>query len=737
MPRSCVRTAMHLIRLYGLRDDGSCTCAKGAACHSAGKHPRDSAWQTGEPLTDAELAAWLGRGGNVGWRMGEQPDGTRLVCLDEDECGALDRACAELGALPATLTAETGSGGIHAIYAWPAGVDLPRNSVRVRDGIDVRSEGGQIAVEPSRHKSGRQYRWVDVRDPAPMPAAWVTALATPRSPVRAPAPAKRSWPVEAVAALVAAELPPAGVPGGRHEIVRALGGWLRRRGWDLDSITAVVRQLPSDNVDERVHQARIAALEAAEAPGTMGWDVLSRRLGSAEHLERLARDPREPADWVITGCCWSEWWARWLPRWDAKLQARRTSALPKCVTQERRVWLLQDDGTYGPEHGLPILPSTLRIEMTRLGWDVRDDDGKRVPVDLLLEQGGVAYKREYSFTARGLQYDANRKVLTHGCLLPTFEPQWDADVAAWFQALFGQGLDAAHQWIASCAPQHNGELSACLVLIGERGTGKSALAVALARMWGAERDPVRLADVCARFNARAVESPIVLDDECAYLQHGEMTSQDFLERIQAFSRKVEYKGQEKIDLLGTQRVIVTANDSGSLRFRKIRGSASVEASAARMAWHASINVQAARAALKRLQLPGTVRIDMDRVCRHIAWLWQTVQLQAQRFAGAWGADAAAAEIEAELEDQAAPLYDALRRAKAGESWGKAIIAEGDQLLVHVPSLLSALQIEGSRVDQTKLQQQLRSFRRGRPLIKRRLEGVATPRDLWPVDMGDV
>ncbi len=729
---------MHLIRLYGLTD-GICQCAKGAACHSAGKHPRDAAWQHGEPLTDAELSAWLKRGGNVGWRMGEQPDGTRLVCIDEDERGALLRAEAELGPLPATATALTGSGGIHAIYAWPAGVDLPRNAVRLRPGLDIRSEGGQIAIEPSKHKSGAQYQWIDDRDPVPLPQAWIAALQTPSRPVRAPAgrpaPAARVWPVDAVAALVAAELPPAGTPGGRHEIVRALGGWLARRGWDADSIAAVVRQLPSANVDERVLQARLAAAEASEH--TMGWDVLSRRLSCAAQLERTARDPREPADWALTGCVWSEWWARWLPRWDARMVDRRKAVLPRYVTQERRVWLQNKDGSYGPENGLPLLPHVLRIEMSKRGWDTRDDEGKRLPLEIVLENGGVAYKHEYSFSARGLQYDAERSVLVHGCSLPTFAPQYDADVAEWFAALFGDGLDAAHQWIVSCAPQHNGELSACLVLVGKKGTGKSALATALARMWGSDKDPVRLADVCARFNGRSAESPIVLDDECAYLQHGEMTSQDFLHRIQALSRKLEHKGQEKMDLHGAQRVIVTANDAGSLRFRKIRGRDSVDASAARMSWHDRIDAGRARAALDRLRLAGTARIDMDRVCRHIAFLWQTIALEPARFAGAYGAAGAQAEIEAEIEDQAAPLYDALRRAKAGESWGKAIIVEAGQLLVHVPSLLSALQVEGSRVDQTKLQQQLRSFRRGRPLIKRRLDGVVTPRDLWPVDMADV
>jgi virulence-associated protein E len=89
--------------------------------------------------------------------------------------------------------------------------------------------------------------------------------------------------------------------GGRHELCRALGGWLARyeQGpWSDDEIAAVVRALPSDKVDARVSQALLAAAQARAGETTIGWQALSSRLGpDAERLECAAR---------------SEWWARQL-----------------------------------------------------------------------------------------------------------------------------------------------------------------------------------------------------------------------------------------------------------------------------------------------------------------------------------------------------------------------------------------------------------------------------------------
>jgi len=102
---------------------------------------------------------------NVGLRMGLQPSGSTLIALDVDgDRSLLAPLEAKHGPLPETLTART-SRGWHFIYRVPADAGI-RNRVRLAPGVDVRAEGGQIVVSPSRHASGTFYTWINIREPA-------------------------------------------------------------------------------------------------------------------------------------------------------------------------------------------------------------------------------------------------------------------------------------------------------------------------------------------------------------------------------------------------------------------------------------------------------------------------------------------------------------------------------------------------------------------------------------------
>lgn len=106
-------------------------------------------------------------------RMGDQlaenpggllPWGGYAVCLDVDEkngksgSATLARCGLEL---PATLTAETRSGGRHHIYAWLKPLRSTSGLIHADSGLDVKGAGGWIAVFPT---SG--YRWLDEPDRA-------------------------------------------------------------------------------------------------------------------------------------------------------------------------------------------------------------------------------------------------------------------------------------------------------------------------------------------------------------------------------------------------------------------------------------------------------------------------------------------------------------------------------------------------------------------------------------------
>lgn len=117
-----------------------------------------------------------------------------LAVLDVDPRSGGDRALGALeavhGALPPTVESLTGGGGRHYWFALPDGLGVPSGPLRA--GLDLKAEGGMAIAPPSRHVSGRRYRWLSGRRLgdaaiAPLPA-WIVELAA--SPRRSVAPAE-------------------------------------------------------------------------------------------------------------------------------------------------------------------------------------------------------------------------------------------------------------------------------------------------------------------------------------------------------------------------------------------------------------------------------------------------------------------------------------------------------------------------------------------------------------------
>jgi hypothetical protein len=142
-----------------------CSCQKGHACATPGKHPRISEWK---PLqerrgTEAEVRAWFTRwpDANVGIVTGMV---SRVAVADIDpRNGGLD-TLADLdavGCVPPDDNAlvETGSLGLHHYFQLEASLA----KAAPFDGIDVQADGGLVVAPPSLHKSGRRYQWC--RDP--------------------------------------------------------------------------------------------------------------------------------------------------------------------------------------------------------------------------------------------------------------------------------------------------------------------------------------------------------------------------------------------------------------------------------------------------------------------------------------------------------------------------------------------------------------------------------------------
>ena len=168
-----------VLRLHGIAN-GHCTCgAQSCEPRSWGKHPVEKAWQK-QATSDVDAVRDLFRGhrGNIGILLG-----TNYVVVDVDGpegVESLEALSSDIGGLPTTLTARTGSGGQHLIFQYARHQDPEQvTNRRFAPGLDVKTRNGQFVAAPSIHRSGDRYRWTITAHPAALPDALFERLRKP------------------------------------------------------------------------------------------------------------------------------------------------------------------------------------------------------------------------------------------------------------------------------------------------------------------------------------------------------------------------------------------------------------------------------------------------------------------------------------------------------------------------------------------------------------------------------
>lgn len=162
-----------------------------------GKFPLDAGWPTARPTADEVESMFAQHQGNIGITFPSDLFAVDIDCKNGTDGRAMITALEfHHGPLPPTLTQSTPSGGEHRIFRLPAGVNLS-NKVSIVPGIDIRTAGGQVVVEPSMI-DGKPYRWIDRNACiADIPPVWLDMLiaksatpqasATPSGDTRIPA----------------------------------------------------------------------------------------------------------------------------------------------------------------------------------------------------------------------------------------------------------------------------------------------------------------------------------------------------------------------------------------------------------------------------------------------------------------------------------------------------------------------------------------------------------------------
>ncbi len=109
-------------------------------------------------------------GANIGCRP---PDPVLIFDIDPRNGGNP----AELGAIPSTRTARTGSGGWHL---WFGATGIFRSALADAKGIDLKTAKGFVVMPPSVHPvTGKPYRWEISGPVAPLPEHLVSRVVKP------------------------------------------------------------------------------------------------------------------------------------------------------------------------------------------------------------------------------------------------------------------------------------------------------------------------------------------------------------------------------------------------------------------------------------------------------------------------------------------------------------------------------------------------------------------------------
>ncbi len=264
---------------------GICACGAPDASspdHPRAKHPIAALCPNGKDDATRDpgtIRAWFKNAPHA--NLGIETAKSGLITLDVDVAGSKQgrESLAEIDSeLPSTLTALTGSGGLHAYYRQPNDL-APFSRIGVRPGIDLIGNGYVIAP-PSIHVSGKPYIWLTTFEIAPLPKVLRDL---------------RRAHIERVPLVEIGHTP---IPeGGRNNALFKLGAALRSTAIGHDAIRASLHlenlrrfqpPLPYAEVDQiAVKVMRHARVDKDVATGAAVEDELALLLGKPQSAPSL------------------------------------------------------------------------------------------------------------------------------------------------------------------------------------------------------------------------------------------------------------------------------------------------------------------------------------------------------------------------------------------------------------------------------------------------------------------
>lgn len=281
-----------VIPLHGIRD-GHCTCSKGSDCTRPGKHPALNDWVNSASTDPTMIAQWFKPGvrRNVGILTGAR-SGLMVVDVDPRNGGETSYAALmDLSRSPKTVRSSTGN-GTHLFFKYDKHIGTSQGK-HLGAGIDVRSEGGLVVAPPSRHISGKSYKWQKSRAPTEIAVAKIPAIwFAPKTPQGADLRAKivpNAGPTATDSATTGSH-----VEGNRNNALTSMAGRLVNAGLKMDAVLSALLAenarachppLPEAEVRQIAGSVSRYAVHASEDEGeAFAQLVLERRFAAGENI---------------------------------------------------------------------------------------------------------------------------------------------------------------------------------------------------------------------------------------------------------------------------------------------------------------------------------------------------------------------------------------------------------------------------------------------------------------------
>lgn len=163
-----------IVPLHHVKRGGGCSCRRGSACTTPGKHPAINEWQNHASDDEDQINEWWEKWpeANVGFALGKA---SKVIDFEFDSERQRQIFVDLFGGETPLTTCYESHRGSHYLFEWQD--DLPGGATLKLDELVVRignNEAGAMSVlPPSMHPSGQRYRWL-------LPPAECTPIRLPK-----------------------------------------------------------------------------------------------------------------------------------------------------------------------------------------------------------------------------------------------------------------------------------------------------------------------------------------------------------------------------------------------------------------------------------------------------------------------------------------------------------------------------------------------------------------------------